>query len=183
MTDSDEWLFMSLGVDEAAEAMKLSEELRRTLYSDIYTYGPAAARVMEFSSALNKANRHNDVWLFLGKVYGFMNSRQVQDDFGYSFAQPGESSSLKLLLGRWVEKNPEISKLWNRYGFLAEDNLGLRSVVPLTAPQIMMFFTGEHLFPARFLEVDFIGSMKSAVPYMDEALRALDLAPLGGRLA
>lgn len=184
MNDPDEWLLLSLGDDEAAQAMTLPAELRRVVYAETYEYGPAASRVLEFAACLENAPITNDVWMILGHVYGFMNNRpaQVWPKYG-TVTMPKTQESLQALLGQWLGKLSEVNKLQVRFNALCENRGGLRSVAPLSAPTVMMFLTGEYLFPTSFEGVSFLEAMREATPLIDQVLRSLDLAPISGRLA
>lgn len=184
MNDPDEWLLLTLGDDEAAQAMSLPSELRRVIYSDVYTYGPAAPRVLELADCLTKAPPTDDVWMRLGQVYGVMDKRaeQVWSKWG-NVATTGTPQSLQALMGRWGKELSEVKRLQSYFNSLC-GNLGVSpSVGPLSGPMVMMFLTGEYLFPTHFNGVNFLEAMREATPSMNRVLLALNLEPISGRLA
>lgn len=183
MNDPDEWLRIALGdADEVARAMKLPTELRQAVYSEIYTYGPAAPRVVEFASCLEKIAPTHDAWMLLGQLHEFMNSKPAQTWVKYG--RPSrDNESRQSLLGRWGLTSTGVRKLEVNFHVLCRNGGGFRGPAFLSAATVMMFFTGEYLFPKNVDGVVFVEAMSGATPLINQVLRSLDLAPVDGRLA
>lgn len=55
------WLAITLGDDEAAQAMTLPRELRHSLYGDVLSFGPAANEVTRMLAAVDSAKEGKSV--------------------------------------------------------------------------------------------------------------------------
>lgn len=63
-----QWIAIAHGQEEADAAMKLSRELRETLYSNVITYGPAAEQVATFNDAVAASYPSRSVDSLLGAL-------------------------------------------------------------------------------------------------------------------
>lgn len=152
-------LSVTVGVEESAQVMQLSSELRLALYGEVLQYGPAASQIK----------------LLFEVIEGTPYFSETRDPIFLL----GENSSVgrcEFFITSWFQK-ADYGDLLNQFNSLSH---GFPSQQRRAGIRILLaFLTGQHMFSAELIK----SRLRLATPVVNETLTSLGLEPLAGNFS